>query len=155
DELESENVTVAELRLMATQASEQGTLPERIKGLILNSLELTERTGRAIMVPRVKVSFLDLQRPLAENRRIMRDRLHSRFPVCDGGMDKVMGVVQTKEFLTLDVPADESDSRRLLDVAQPPTFMPAGLPLAQLLRTLQQDASQMLFPVDEQGRIDG
>jgi putative hemolysin len=98
EEIESENVTLGELRLMATQAGEQGALTEKSKSLVLNSLAIAERRAEQIMVPRPRIAYLDLQRSMDENRRVMNERLYARLPLCDGGMDRVVGVVPTKEF---------------------------------------------------------
>ena len=154
DEIESENVTIGELRLMAARAGEQGTLSERVKYLVINSLELADRTGRAIMVPRTKVDFLDLQRPWEENQRIMTARLHSRYPLCDGGIDRVVGIVHTNALLSFDEPK-AVDNTALAQTARPPTFLPAGLSLDRLLRALQAQGMEMVVLVDEYGGVEG
>ncbi|HMO27243.1 MAG TPA: CNNM domain-containing protein, partial [Tepidisphaeraceae bacterium] len=92
--------TAGEIRLIAAEAGEQGQLTARERSLILNALTLGRRTADQIMVPRVNVRYLDLQRTMDENRRVMGEYLFSRMPLCDGGMDKVVGVIYTKEFLT-------------------------------------------------------
>ena len=106
------------------RAAEQGTLTGRERSLILNTLALGRRTARQIMVPRVKVAYLDLRRSMDENRAVMNEYLYSRLPLCDGGMDHVIGVVPTKEFLS--AYNEEGDSSVLQLIAHPPVFVPGA-----------------------------
>ena len=153
DELEKENVTIAELRLMATQAGEQGVLPAGSSRLVLNSLALSDRRARDIMVPRVKVAHLDLRKSMDENRRVMNAYLFTRLPLTDGGMDKVVGIVPTKEFLA--AYNAEGDSSVLSLIAHPPVFVPQNVPLDRLLEAFHEHRTQMAFLVDEYGGVAG
>ncbi len=54
---------------------------------------------RHILVPRVDVEYLSLQRTSEENLRIIRDSGHSRFPLCEVGLDSVIGFVHAEEVL--------------------------------------------------------
>jgi CBS domain containing-hemolysin-like protein len=150
DEIEKENVTVGELRLLATQA---GGLTERARSLVLNSLAIGERRARDIMVPRIKVAFLDLQRSMDENRRVMNDYLYTRMPLCDGGMDRVIGVVPTKEFLA--AYHAEGDVKVLSLIAHPPVYVPETVRIDRLLGAMHENRTQIVFLVDEFGGVEG
>lgn len=153
DEIEKENVTVGELRLMATQAGEQGALTDRSKSLVLNSLAIAERRAEQIMVPRTKIAYLDLQLSMDDNRRVMNEYLYTRLPLCDGGIDHVIGVVPTKEFLS--AYNAEGDVRVLSLIAHPPVFVPVNMPLDRLLAAFHENRTQMIFLVDEHGGVEG
>lgn len=152
--IEDASVTVEELQHITADAAAQGNLTLRERTLILNSLTLGRRTAAEIMVPRVRVSYLDLQRTMAENKSAISSYLFSRMPLCDGGMDNVIGIVYTKEFLTA-VEETEGDSSVLLLIARPPVFSPVTIPLDRLLARFHDDKTHLMFLVDEHGGVQG
>lgn len=143
-----------EIRLIAAEAGEQGQLTPRERSLILNALTLGRRTADQIMVPRVNVRYLDLQRTMEENRRVMGEYLFSRMPLCDGGMDKVVGVIYTKEFLTA-YEEHGSDSNVLLLIARPPSFAPTTTKLDRMLQEFHDRKTHLMCLVDEHGGVEG
>jgi putative hemolysin len=88
-----------------------------------------------------------------ENRSVMNEHLYSRLPLCDGGMDRVIGVVHTKEFLS--AYNAEGDSSVLGLIARPPLFAPESIALDQLLVLFDRKKAQMAFLVDEHGGVEG
>jgi putative hemolysin len=121
--------------------------------LILRSLTIGRRMAREIMVPRVRVAHLDLKRSMEANREVMNAHLFSRLPLCNGGMDNVIGVVPTKEFLSAYHAA--ADSSVLSLIAQPPVFMPRSVTLERLLEAFHEKRTQLIFLVDEYGGVEG
>lgn len=146
--------SVEEIRVIAAEAGEQGTLTTRERSLILNALTLGRRTAGQIMVPRVRVAYLDVQKSMAENRRVMNEYLFSRLPLCDGGLDRVLGVVYTKEFLTA-YEEQLEDSGVLLLIARPPVFVPVNVTLDRLLQEFHDRRTHLIFLVDEHGGVAG
>lgn len=153
EEAESEIHTLDDLRSITSEAAEHGTLTTRERSLILNSLALGRRTARQIMVPRVKVAFLDLKRTMDDNRRVMNEHLYSRLPLCDGSIDKVVGVVPTREFLAAF--NAEGDTSVLQLLARPAVFAPSTISLDKLLVLVDERRTQMVILVDEHGGMEG
>ena len=153
DEAEQEIHTVEEIRMITSEAAEHGTLTGRERSLILNSLALGRRTAKAIMVPRVKVAFLDLKKSMDDNRRVMNEHLYSRLPLVDGSIDKVIGIVPTREFLAAF--NAEGDTSVLQLLARPAIFAPASVSLDQLLVLVDERRTQMIVLVDEHGGTEG
>lgn len=157
--IEDEGVTVEELRHITSEAAESGHLTLRERTLILNSLTLGRRTAAEVMVPRVRVNVLDLQKSMQENLETIGSYLYSRMPLCDGGMDHVLGIVYTKEFLTAyqeaGGEAGGADSSVLLLLARKPVFVPVTISLDKLLQRFHDDRTHMLFLVDEHGGVQG
>ncbi len=152
--IEDAAVTAEELRHITADAAESGNLTLRERTLILNSLTLGRRTAAEIMIPRVRVNYLDLQRSMRENLDAISSYLFSRMPLCDGGMDNVVGVVYTKEFLTA-VEETEGDSSVLLLIARMPVFAPVTIALDRLLTRFHDDKTHLMFLVDEHGGVQG
>jgi putative hemolysin len=61
--------------------------------MVRNVFRLDDRQLGSLMVPRGDIVFLDLEEPLAENLRRIRETTHSRFPVCHGGSDDIRGIM--------------------------------------------------------------
>jgi CBS domain containing-hemolysin-like protein len=160
DETEVQRVTAEELRLMATQAAADGVLTPRERSMILNTLTFGRRPAREIMVPRVRVQYLDLHWSMERNREVLNQYLHSRLPVCDGGLDHVVGVLHTKEFLAAYSGEGEGlhgsgDSQVLALLAKPPVFVPENVSLDRLLGAFHEHKTQLVFLVDEYGGVEG
>jgi CBS domain containing-hemolysin-like protein len=153
EEMERQRVTADELRLLATTAGEQGALSDRERALVLNSLAIGRRAAREIMVPRVRIAHLDLTWSMDRNREVINAHLYTRLPLCDGGMDKVVGVVHVKEFLAAHHAAGETSV--LLLIALQPVFAPSNVTLDKLLTVFHEQRTQMIFLVDEYGGADG
>jgi len=153
DTVEREYHTAEEIRLIAAEAAKAGELSLRERSLILNSLAFGRRTARQIMVPRVKVTYLDIQKPMTENRDIMERRLFSRLPLCDGGLNKIIGVVLTREFLF--AYAQEADSSVLQLICKDAVFAPDTISLDKLLVIFDEQKTQMVMLVDETGGFEG
>lgn len=153
EEAESEIHTLDDLRTITSEAAEHGTLTNRERSLILNSLALGRRTARQIMVPRVKVAYLDLKRSMDENRQVMNEHLYSRLPLCDGSIDKVVGIVPTREFLAAF--NAEGDTSVLQLISRPAVFAPSTISLDKLLVLVDERRTQMVILVDEHGGMEG
>ena len=152
-DVEEERVTINQLALLARHAAEQGVLSQPERSLVLNSLVIGDRTAKQVMVPRVKVAYLDLRRSMDQNLRAMNEHLYTRMPLCDGGMDCVVGVVPTKEFLAAYQARGDVSVLSLL--AHKPVFVPENLPLDRLLGVFRQNRTQLVFLVDEFGGLEG
>jgi putative hemolysin len=90
---------------------------------------------------------------MQENFRVVDQHLFSRHPLTDGGMDRVVGVIYTKEFLTAYHAG--ADTSMLPLIVRPPVFVPVTLPLDRLLTIFAEEQADMLFLVDEYGGVEG
>jgi CBS domain containing-hemolysin-like protein len=153
DEPEKQQLSIAEIQMQIAQATEDGIITPRERSLILNSLTIGRRRADEIDIPRVRVVYLDLQRSIEENFRIVDEHLFSRMPVCNGGMDHVIGVIHVKEFLTAyNAHADNSVLQLL---AEKPVFVPQNVPLDRVLTVMQEQRTQFVLLVDEFGGVTG
>jgi CBS domain containing-hemolysin-like protein len=153
EELEEHRLTLEDLGVLAREAAADGVVTESERSLILNSLAIGRRQARQIMVPRLMVKYLDLQRSMDENRAEMGASLFSRMPLCDGGMDNVVGLIETKEFLTAFHAAGDSSVLNL--IAKKMTFVPDRVQLDRLLETLRRERTQFVCLVNEYGVVQG
>jgi len=145
-------VTEEEIRALIAQGTEHGTFEEAEQDLVEGVFRLGDRRIVDLMQPRGKVASLDLRKDWSVNRETLRKHSHSRFPVVDGDLDRVVGVVHVKElYLAMD--AGQTIDLRAL--ATQPIILPEQTPALDLLEQFQQTGGQMALVVDEHGGIQG
>jgi CBS domain containing-hemolysin-like protein len=135
-------------RLLA--ASHPESLSEEKQELLDNIFELSHRTARQIMVPRGDVVYLSTSRPFEANLEIARRSGHTRFPLCEGDLDRILGLIHIKDlFRTVGPPPALTETAREL------TFVPETLGLDRLLLRLRQGRVHMAAVLDEYGGVSG
>ena len=145
DELHG-NQSEEELRVVLGAA--QGSADRR--NLILNALDLRQRTAREVMRPRNEMTILDANATLAECLAIAERTRYSRFPICDAGdPDKARGVVHIKDLYAFRHRARTAAD--LLPVTRPLICVPETARLERLLQRFLERKSHFAFVVDEFG----
>jgi CBS domain containing-hemolysin-like protein len=144
--------TAEELQMLLATSAQAGHISSRQRELGENILGMMELEVRHIMVPRVDVAYLSLDRSLEENLRTIRKTGHSRFPLYRNGLDTVIGFVHAKDVLASLLDKTEVDLRRL---ARRPTFVPDTQPIPRLILQLQQSRSHGAVVLDEHGTAIG
>ncbi|MCU0767326.1 MAG: hemolysin family protein [Gammaproteobacteria bacterium] len=145
-------VTEEEIHAVLEEGSEAGVIERHEHEMVRNVFRLDDRMLGTLMVPRADIVYLDCALPLEENLRIAVESAHSRFPLCRDGLDEVLGIVDTKQLLSLSLKAKAAD---LADLAQTGVFVPETLTGMELLEHFRASASQMVLVVDEYGEVQG
>ncbi len=138
-----------ELRLLlATSGARDMTIQKR--EILDNVFELSHRVARQIMVPRADVVYLSTTRPLAENLKIARQSGHTRYPLCEGDLDHVVGLVHIKDIFRAERPLAS-----LSEVARDIDYVPETLELDRLLRRMRNESFHVAAVIDEYGGVSG
>src|SRR5690606_23148165 len=106
----------------------------------------------SLMVPRADMVYLDIQLPVEENLQRLIESEHSRFPVCDGGLDKMLGVVHAKRVLANIARGEPPDFTTQLS---PCLYVLETLTAMELLAQFRGSEASMAFVLDEYGEIEG
>lgn len=138
-----------ELRLLLG-SSNASHLSLQKRELLDNIFELSHRVARQIMLPRQDVVYLSTTRPLAENLRIARRSGHTRFPLCEGDLDHVIGVIHIKDIFRRERPLAS-----LQEVAREIAFVPETLELDRLLKRMRTERFHLAAVIDEYGGVSG
>lgn len=138
-----------ELQMLVSESYKGGHLDKNEWRLLQNVFEFEEKVAREVMVPRPEVVFLDRSKELEQIIDIARKSGHTRFPVCDGDNDHVVGLVHIKDIFRLDAGTSIDDAIRNI------MLVPEGMPLNRLLREFQQNHQHMALVVDEYGGTAG
>jgi CBS domain containing-hemolysin-like protein len=123
------------------------------KNILLNAMDLHNRTVREIMVPRTSVVFLSTQLTLEENIAIAVKTQFTRFPLCERGLDSVLGMIHLKDLFLLR--AEMGSGTRLLEIKREMLFVPETMPLERILNTFLTKRILMAVAVDEYGGAAG
>lgn len=151
--IEGEVHTPDEIMAIAIESANAGELTPRQRPLVLNALRLGRKKAKEVMVPRVRVACLDIKQSMEQNFRVADASLFSRLPLVNGGLDRVMGVVSTREFLTAFHAGADSSMLPLL--SEEPVFVPETASLDKLLAAFHESGVRMVFLVDEYGGVEG
>lgn len=147
-------VTEEEIKTLIEQGTEAGTFEAAEQDMVERVFRLGDRRVSALMTPRPDIVWLDLDDSPEENRRKMIDSAYSQFPICQGGLDNVLGVVQVTDLLARSLSGQPLD---LTISLQQPLFVPEstrGLKVLELLKQ-QKTGTHIALVVDEYGVIQG
>lgn len=145
--------TEEELRLILAESARGGSLTLGERLIMENVLNLEDKRARQVMVPRNDVVFLSTNRSLEENYRVVAESGHTRFPLCEGDLDKVIGMVHAKSLLQRLM--SKKPIHSLQDVSQDVPFFPENIRLDTLLKNFLRGRRHMAMLVDEYGVITG
>ena len=145
-------VTEEEIKVMMEQGTEAGVFEEAEHDIMKSIFKLGDRGVSALMKPRRDVVWLDIDDPFIENQKKLASSLYSRFPVAQGSLDNVLGIVQTKDLLTRCLAGSKMDLKANL---RAPLFVPEGLPALRLLEMFKKSRTHMALVVDEYGGVEG
>lgn len=144
--------TSAELEIVTDEAADNGQLGAMQRDLIHNIFDLDERSARELMTSRGQVETIDI----AESSEAIAERIlaspRSRYPVVDGDLDHVMGVLHIKDFIRAREQESAGDLRSLL--RRLPTVA-ATTSAEHLLQRFKRDRTHASLVVDEFGSAIG
>lgn len=141
-----------ELQYLLDQGKESGALEDSEHELIKNVFDFNERVVKNIMVPRTKISGIELQTPSEEVVNKIIGEGYSRLPVYDDIIDKIIGIVHAKDILPL---LAGNVKWNLNDIIRKPYFVPETKKINDLLNELQQKRIQIAIVIDEFGGTAG
>ena len=148
----SQTVTEEELKALLVEGEETGVLESGERDMIERVLRLADKPVRAIMTPRTEIAWIDRTDPAREIAAALKSAPHSRFVVCDGAVDNVVGVVQAKDLL--DRVLDGKDLSIAAALRQP-LVMPDTVTALDALERLKADPLGLALVLDEYGSFEG
>ena len=148
----SKGVTEAEVRAVISEGRESGALEESEHEMLQRIIRFGDRDATSIMTHRMDVTFLDVNDSLEAMRGKIHRKGHARYPVIDGSVDKVIGVVQSKELLD---PALAFQPFDLRDYMRPASVLPDTAKCLHVLEMFKSTTVHLVVVVDEYGSTQG
>lgn len=125
---------------------------EEEKHMITGVLSLASRTLRSIMTPRNEISWLDSQKPVRELYSILMETPHNMFPVCNGELDQLIGIVRAKDLMAAIANGEQVAQYAAENL---PVVVPETLDVLNLLGELRRAKGSMVIVSNEFGIIQG
>lgn len=143
--------TEEEIRALLREAHIHGNLTRSEHRLLDAVFEFDDLICRRIMLPRGEVEFIDIQEPISVSMDLIRRTKHTRYPVCNGSLDEVLGVVHVKDLIGREI----ADDFEFQSIMRPPKKVPENMPISKLLRHFQGTHQLLAFVLDEYGTVIG
>lgn len=140
--------TAEEIRSILSLSARAGQISEREYELTANVFRMIDLEVRHIIVPRIDVQYLSLDKSTQENLRRIREMRHSRMPLCEIGLDTVKGFVHAKDVLDRSLAGETPD---LAALARPAVFVPDTMSVSNFLLELQRKRAHCAVVLDERG----
>lgn len=145
-------VSEEDLDALLAESSEAGVIEETERQLVQNLLRLDDMRLGSLMTPATEIVALELSAPRDELIKILSDSPHSRFPVCDGGLSNILGVVSAKRALGV---LALGKILQLEELLEPAIFLPESLTGIDVLEAFKGHNHALAFVVDEYGAVEG
>jgi putative hemolysin len=145
-------VTEEEIKVMIEQGTETGMFEESEQDMVEGVLSLGDLKIGALMTPRPDITWIDINDRVGITRQKIIDSDYSRLPVCEGELDRVLGVVHVADLLSQTLQGEEINLTASLSQ---PLFIPESTRGLKVLEQFKKFGTHIAMVVDEYGVIQG
>lgn len=146
-----DKITGDEILTMVEEAEEGGGIEKMHSELIQNAIEFYELTAEEVMTPRPEMEAIETDCPKDELAEIFKSTGFSRLPVYEEDIDKIIGVINQKDFHNHIV----GTNKNIVDYVTPVVFVSTAIKISDLLKKMQQVKTHMAIVIDEYGGTEG
>ena len=143
--------TPEELQLVVQESEDLGALRAESGQMLQELFEFGDLTAAQVMVPRVRISGIELGTTCAELREVLTRTPHTRYPIYERDLDHIVGILHIKDILRLLL----NDETVASSHARPIPLMPETAELDDVLDTMRRERTQMVGVLDEHGGTAG
>ena len=152
DSMTRSPVTEEEIKILIDQATVAGVFEEAEQEMVQRIFRLGDRRAGALMTPRRKIEWLDLNDSMEKNRRKIINSPYSRLPVCQGKLSNPLGILHARELLKRTLAGRPFDIRSSL---APSLFVHENMHVLKVMELLKKSGTHMALVIDEYGTIEG
>jgi len=146
------SVTEEEIAASLEEGLDAGVIEEHEHQMVRNVFRLDERQIGSMMIPRGEIAWLDVNDQATQVLEVLRGHGYSRYPVCRGGLNDVLGIASAQGLLQRVLSGQELS---LGEDLEPPVFVPETLSGMELLEQFRASDAPLVFVVDEYGEVQG
>jgi len=143
--------TPEELQIIVEESAEGGAMRAEAGSILSELLEFGDLTAGQVMVPRVRVIGIPLNATSSQIRDVVARHHHTRYPIYDGDLDHIVGMLHVKELLQPILAGDPISTA----VVRPMPVVPETSTLDVVLLTMQKSAAHLAIVIDEHGGTAG
>lgn len=144
-------ITGEEIRTIVEEAEVVGGIEAEQSELIQNAIEFNDLRAEDVLTPRVDMKAINIEMSEEEVAEVFRNTGYSRLPVYEDDLDKILGVLNQKDFHNYIVGTNKTIS----DFVKPVVFVASTMKIATLLKKLQSTKAHIAIIVDEYGGTEG
>ena len=144
-------MTEEELRTIVDVGHESGVIESDEKEMIYNVFDLGDANAKDIMVPRVHVTFADINNTYEELIEIFREDKFTRLPVYEDSHDNIVGIINMKDLLLY----DRTENFQIRDIMRKPHFTYEYKSISELLVEMRDSTFNIAIVLDEYGEMAG
>src|SRR3954451_15660910 len=144
--------TEEEIHVLLREGIEAGIFGEAEHGIVTRVFRLGGHRASELMTPMKEVVWLDVTDPPEEMKRKIVESPHSRFPVCEGSIDNILGIVQVKDLLVHSFSGQPFGIKGLLKI---PLLIYEGIPGLNVLDLFRSSEVHVAVVLDEYGAVRG
>ncbi|GAB4466199.1 MAG: hemolysin family protein [Armatimonadaceae bacterium] len=145
-------VTEDEIKLLIAQGTRAGVFEDEEQEIVAGVFRTADRRVSSLMTPRREIVFLDVQNSWDENRDRINSTGYAAYPVCDGGLDNVLGMISVK---TLWATCTANITPDLATLVRKPVFLLESTRALQALEMFKGHGRHVALVVDEYGQVVG
>jgi len=145
-------VTEEEITILVQQGTQAGVFQAAEREIVDRVFRLGDQRVVDLMVPRPRVTWIDLADPAEENLRRMAQAGYTHYPVCRSDLDHVLGIVSVRELWARQVAGQPADIESAL---RPPLYLPETVAAYRALEQFKTSGQWIALVLDEYGGIEG
>lgn len=146
------DVSEEEIRMMVDVGSEKGTIDHEEKEFIQNVFEFDDLSAEEISTHRTDVIMLDLQDSMDVWKDTIYNSKHTRYPICNDSVDKIIGILDAKKYFRLE---DKSRESVMNNAVISPYFVPDTVKADILFKNMKMGRHPIAVVLDEYGGMSG
>jgi magnesium and cobalt exporter, CNNM family len=145
-------VTEEEIQLLIDQGTQAGVFEEAEHDMVEGVFSLADQRVYSLMTPRPDIVWLDIEDSVEEIRQKIAECNYSRFPVRQGSLDSIVGIVKARDLLVRSL---NNEPIQLKELLQPAFFVPETMLASRALEILKEKGTDILLVIDEFGALQG
>jgi putative hemolysin len=145
-------VTEEEIQLLIDQGTQAGVFEEAEQDMVEGVFSLGDQRVYSLMTPRTDIVWLDINDSIEEIRDKIANCEFSRFPVRQGSLDIILGIVKARDLL---VPSLGHEEIKLRDLLKPAHYIPETTFASRALEIFKEKGTELLLVIDEFGGLQG
>lgn len=145
-------ITEEELQVLIDQGTQAGVFEEAEQDMVEGVFSLGDQRVYSLMTPRTDIIWLDINDSPEEILQKIAESEYSRFPVCDGSLDKVLGIIKARDLL---VPSLAGEPINLKGKLRPALYIPETSLASRALEIFKEQNRELMLVIDEFGSLQG
>lgn len=145
-------ITEEEIHVLLDQGTQAGVFEEAEQDMVAGVFRLNDRRVYSLMTPRTEIIWMDVRDDTQEILKKLAEGPYSRFPVCQGSLDNVLGIVKARELLTRSL---AGEAIHLKECLSPALFIPETTFASRALEIFKESDKELVLVIDEYGGVTG